>query len=263
MTITKRILTVLLMAALIVSCMLLSVSADDEKFRADGIEDIEDIMEYYDLEDFVADNYELGTWDKEYYTGSKSTIVADPTNPDNKVFAVTDINNKYEKSSETDRLVVSYNIYFGSTMTAQHNLDVKTFDAAGNESVTFNTIFSSNLKKGTFQYSVWDENLNNGAGGFVLMDFADIAPEKDVWYSIVIFFNASEGSYNFKISADGGENWTYSSIYSLGNVVKMSKFQLSTKRNTRSEKVNLYLDNVEIYCGTFERNPSNKIYYKH
>ena len=61
MKITKRILAVLLLAALLVSCMLLSVSAEDP-FNAAGIDDIEDIMEYYDLEDYLADNYENDGW---------------------------------------------------------------------------------------------------------------------------------------------------------------------------------------------------------
>ena len=77
MKLTKRILAILLLAALLVSCLLISASAEDP-FNADGINDIEDIMEYYDLKDYLADSYESGKWNEVHYTGTNSEVVADP-----------------------------------------------------------------------------------------------------------------------------------------------------------------------------------------
>lgn len=254
---TKRILAVLLMAALLVSCMLLSVSAEDP-FSAEGIDDIEDILEYYELDDYLADNYEDGTWNTQYYSGSNSEVVEDPTNPENKVLKVSGRNNSYSNASETDKLVVSFKLYLDPSMVGEYRLDVKMKDGEGVETQTFNTIFSVNTKAGAFQYSTWDASLNSGEGGFVLTSFDGLTPAFSVWYDIVVFFNAAEGNYNFKISADGGENWTYSGIYMLGNVETMSKFELKSYIQGKNGSILLYLDEVEVYCGSFERNPSNK-----
>ncbi len=254
---TKRIFAVLLMAALLVSCMLLSVSAEDP-FSADGIDEIEDILEYYELDDYLADNYEGGSWNTNYYSGANSEVVEDPTNPDNKVLKVSGRNNAYSSAVETDKLVVSFKLYFAPSMMGEYRLDVKTKDGEGVETQTYNTIFSVNTKAGAFQYSTWDSALNSGEGGFVLTNFEGLVPTAEVWYDIVIFFNAAEGNYNFKISADGGENWTYSGIYMLGNVKTMSRFELKSYIQGKNGSVLLYLDEVEVYCGSFERNPSNK-----
>lgn len=257
MKITKRILAILLLAALLVSCLLISVSAEDP-FKADGINDIEDIMEYYDLEDYLADNYESGKWNEVHYTGTNSEVVADPTKENNKVLKVTGKNDKYAASSDTDTLIVSFDIYYDEAMKGEYSLNVKTVDADGAESITYTTIFSLNAKNGVFQYSAWDSTLNNDEGGFVISDFEGLTPTVDTWYNVVIFFNAAEGQFNFKISSDAKANWTYSDNYSLGNAVKMSCFELKTFARNRSDAVSIYLDNVEVYCGTFERNPANK-----
>ncbi len=257
MKITKKIFLVLLAVAVFVPCMLFSVSAEDT-FNAEGIRDIEDIMEYYDLPDYLADNYENGTWNTEYYSGSNSSVVEDPLDPDNKVLKVEGKNNSYSSTSETDKLVVSFNLYIDETTKGEYKLDVKMKDANGVETTTFNTIFSANYNEGAFQYSVWEPTLNNNAGGFVLSDFEGITPEAGKWYKIVIFFNAAQGQYNFKISGDGEATWTYSDVYSLGNVKTMSRFELKTNFSGRTGKILIYLDEVEVYCGTFERSPSNK-----
>ena len=259
MKITKRILAVLLLAALLVSCLLISVSAEDP-FKAEGISDVEDVMEYYDLEDYVADNYEDGTWDAESYAGTGSEVVADPANENNKVLKVTGRSDKYSKAAVTDRLVVSFDIRYDASMKGQYKVDVKMVDNLGVESLTYNTMFSVNAGAGLFQYSVWDASLNNGEGGFVVTDFAGITPVADTWYNVVVFFNAEEGSYNFKISADGKESWVYSESYSLGSTEKLISVELKPWRNTdsRNDTIFYYLDNVEVYSGSFERNPANK-----
>ena len=257
MKITKRILAVLLLAALLVSCMLLSVSAEDP-FSAAGIDDIEDIMEYYDLEDYLADNYENDGWSTDLYVGSASSLVPDPRNAANTVLKVADKNNKYSTSSVTDVLVVSFNIYYEAEMNGEYRVDLKFLDANAVESLTYTTMFSVNAGKGAFQYSLWNPVLNNGEGTFVLTDFAGLTPEAATWYNVVIFFNPAENSYNFKISSDNGESWVASESYSLGNAEKVSCFELKSYAKNRGDKVSLYLDNVEAYAGSFERNPAEK-----
>ena len=257
MKITKRILAVLLLMVLLVSCLMLTVSAEDP-FSADGIDDVEDILEYYALDDYLADNYEEDGWTRDFYSGANSAIVADPTDENNNVLKVSGKNNKYSAASLTDKLIVSFNIYYDTAMSGEYKVDVKTIDPNGAESITYTTLFSVNAYNGVFQYSVWDDTLNNGEGGFVINTFDGLSPVADTWYNIVLFFNASEGQYNFKISSDGGENWVYSDVYGLGNVVKVSRFELKAYANSRNSVISLYLDNVEVYAGSFERSPSNK-----
>ena len=262
---TKRILAVLTLMALLVCCVLLSVSANEPKktFNAEGISNIEDILEYYSAEDFVADNYESEGPDSEYYSGDKSEVVSDPVNEDNKVLKVTGENNAYKVKADTDTLVVSFNIYYDASMVGEYRLNIKTLDANGEESITYTTLFTVNAGAGKFQYSVWDSELNNGEGGFVSADFENAAAAADTWYKVVVFFNASEGNYSFKILYNDKSGKTVqaeSEKISLGNVSSATDIVLKSAVKQRGEKVFMYLDNVRLYTGTFERSSANKGY---
>ena len=61
MKLAKKLLVAMLALALLTSAFLFSVNADNT-FNATGINDIEDILEYYTLQDYLADNYNDGTW---------------------------------------------------------------------------------------------------------------------------------------------------------------------------------------------------------
>jgi len=259
---TKRILAVLLLMALLVSSFLLSVSAEETVFKADGINDIEDVLEYYTQNDYIADNYEDGAWNTEYYDGVSSEVVLDPANSDNKVLKVTGKSgekndgksDKYANASLTETLIVSFDIRYDSTMQGQYNVDTKMLYADGTESWSYLTMFSVNAKDGVFQYAVW----NPTSSSFDLVAFDGIAPVADTWYNVVLFFDVTENGYYFKISCDNKETWITSEVYTLGGAEKMTCFELRNNRQTRSDKISLYLDNVEVYAGTFERNPANK-----
>lgn len=263
MKITKRILAVLVLMALLVSCVLLSVSAEDNKktFNAEGINDIEDILEYYASDEFVADNYESQAPNVTYYSGDNSEVIVDPANENNKVLKVFAGNNEYKISVDSKALIVSFNICYDASMEGQYKLNLKTLDTNGEESITYTSFFTVNAGANKFQYSVWDSELNSGEGGFVLADFEEIAPVAGAWYKVVIFFDAEEGQYSFKIiyaDKDGKPVQVDSEKISLGNVACATDLSLKTYAEERGDKVLAYIDNVEIYSGTFERTPANK-----
>jgi len=66
MKLTKRIFVAVLAIALVASAFIFSVSAEEFTFRGTGIGDIEDILEYYTFDQYLADNYDDGTWTDEY-----------------------------------------------------------------------------------------------------------------------------------------------------------------------------------------------------
>lgn len=252
MKITKRILAILLLAALLVSCMLLSVSAEGP-FNAEGIGDIDDIIEYYAFKDYLAENYEEGTFDTAHYSGTGDEVITDPFDDTNKVFKVTGKGNKYFDKPETDKLVVSFDICYDASMVGEYKLNLKMIDAKGEENLTYTSMFTLNTREGVFQYSHWDE----AAEYFLIQNFEGIVPQPDVWYNVVVFFDTAENNYFFKISADGKETWTQTDNFSLGGAQQLVDFELKSTTK-RSDTIFLYLDNVEVYEGTFERNPSNK-----
>ena len=255
----RRILAIVLLFALLVSCLFLTTATAEGPFKAKGISDIEDILEYYALDNYVADDYEDGTWDADYYEGDNSVVVSDPANSANKVLEVTGKNNKYVKGDlSAESLVVSFEFFYDADMTGEYRVDLKTKNAAGVEDTTYNTMFLLSAKDGMFRNSVWNADINNGEGGFELQDYTGFAPAMDTWYKVVIFFNPAEGNYSFKISADGGNEWHSSEIFSMGSAEVVSNFVLRTYADSRGDKVEFYLDNVEVYCGTFERYPAEK-----
>lgn len=255
----RRILAVVLLFALLVSCLFLTTATAEETFKAEGISDIEDILEYYTLDNYVADDYEDGTWDAQYYDGVNSEVVADPADGSNKVLKVTGKNNKYSKTGiAAESLIVSFEFFYDAAMTGEYRVDLKTKNEAGVEDTTYNTMFALNAKDGKFSNSVWDAAMNNGEGGFDLVDYTGAVPALDTWYKVVLFFNPGEGVYSFKISADGGESWSVSEDFSMGAVDVISSFSLKTYALSREDAVSIYLDNVQAYCGTFERNPAQR-----
>ena len=256
---SRRIFAILLVFTLLLSCLFLTTATAEEPFKAQEISDIEDILEYYTLKDYIADSYEGETWSSDYYQGDNSSVVEDPTDSANKVLKVTAKNDKYSISDvSAESLIVSFEFFYDSTMTGEYRVDLKTKDAAGVEDATYSTMFSVSAKDGKFRNSVWNASLNNGEGAFELKEYVGVVPKADRWYKVVIFFNPAESKYSFKVSEDRGDTWFVSEDFSMGPAEVVSDFLLRTYAYSREDSVSLYLDNVEVYCGTFERNHANK-----
>ena len=265
MKITKRVLTVLLLSALLLSCLLFTVSAE-ETFKADGISDIEDVLEYFEEEYFVYDDYEDGVWSK-YYTENalNSEIVSDPRNSENNILKVTGPakDNKYSVAVPADEildtLVISFDIFYDSNMTGAYNVDIMMKNKEGLEDVTFTTFLKFDVKNGKLMNSVFDPALNNGEGAYVLTEYTDFVPAVDTWHEVVMFFNTNTGVYSFKIFTDGAENWHTSPDFTI-DAASFSKVELKPylEGRTLTDKISLCLDDVRVYSGTFERFPARQ-----
>lgn len=262
MKITKRVLAVLLLSALLISCLLITVSAEDT-FKAKGITDIEDVLEYFDQKDYLADDFEEGVWSSEYYTKNalNSEIIADPKNTENNVLKVTGPakDNKYALSLSEDTLVIAFDFYYDADMTGAYTVDLKTKNAEGEEDITFISFLRFDVKNGKLMNTVFDSALNNGDGAYILTDYEGFAPAVDTWHRVVILFNAEENKYSFKISTDGEETWHTSEEYVIG-ASSFTKIELKPylEGRTNTDKISVYLDDVSIYTGTFERYPEQK-----
>ena len=258
MKITKRVLSVLLLSALLISCLLITVSAEDT-FKAKGITDIEDVLEYFDQKDYLADNFEEGVWSK-YYTENalNSEIIADPKNPENKVLKVTGPakNNKYALSVSEDTLVIAFDFYYDADMTGAYTVDLKTKNLNGEEDITFISFLRFDVKNGKLKNTVFDSALNNGEGAYLLADYEGFVPTVDTWHRVVMFFNAVENTYSFKISTDGEQTWHTSEDFAI-SVSAFTEIELKPYLEGRSitDKISVCLDDVSVYSGTFERYP--------
>ncbi len=261
MKITKRVLSVLLFSALLISCLLFTVSAEDT-LKAKGITDIEDVLEYFDKKDYLADNFEEGKLSGHYTKDAlNSEIVVDPKNTDNMVLKVTGPakDNKYALSLSEDAFIIAFDFYYDADMTGAYTVDLKTKNLNGEEDITFISFLRFDVKNGKLMNTVFDSALNNGEGAYLLADYEGFAPTVDTWHRVVMFFNAVEKTYSFKISTDGEQTWHTSANYTIG-ASSFTSLELKPYLEGRSntDKISIYLDDVSVYSGTFERYPEQR-----
>ncbi len=162
MKLTKKILVAVLTLALLASCLMLSTFADDGatgsdvfEFNADGITKIDDLLEYYTCEDYLADAFEEvdgegnhvhitsgDKWDysqdddytgtQEYYDDLTVGIVDDPSGVDNSVLKSELPYNKkngyaMKTTSEvlTDKIFLTMDLYFEDDCNAGLEFSIK------------------------------------------------------------------------------------------------------------------------------------------
>lgn len=162
MKLTKKILVAVLTLALLASCLMLSTFADDGatgndvfEFNADGITKIDDLLEYYMCEDYLADAFEEvddegnpvhitsgDKWDysqdadytgtQEYYDDITAEIVDDPSGADNSVLKSELPYNKkngyaMKTTSEvlTDKIFLTMDLYFEENCSAGLEFSIK------------------------------------------------------------------------------------------------------------------------------------------
>ncbi len=297
MKLTKRILVAVLSLALLASVFVFSATAENT-FNAEGITDIEDILEYYTLDDYLADNYDNGEWNTEYtvtdsdwpaskkYPPIQVTTENDPTaTEEDGVLSVSLPFNKksgYMMGSDTgskeiltDTLLLTFDIYFEDTCDKNllYELKVGTVPEkeGGRPSAGKSTIlgitFVEKSNGPRFFYSDWDANTQAFKGTSSQKTFEDMIPETGKWYSISIAVNAKEDVFSFSIT-DTAENITATSgeldmsgcagvwgFYCYGQFASNSGRTEAEKKTTA---VKYYIDDMEIYEGTYVRYPSYK-----
>lgn len=290
MKLAKKILVAMLALALLTSAFIFNVTATDS-FNAPGVNDIEDILEYYTLEDYLADNYNDGTWttelvetdddykqsaiDKYGYQLIDISAATDPKNAENGVLSVKLPFNKksgYRMAAAnkteglTDKLFLTFKIYFEESVTDNlfYELKVGTVNDEGKATNSEFTILKFNFssKEGDpgFYYSTW--NANTKSFGSDLTAVENVVPETGKWYDVVISVNAEEDIYSFSVSDLDGNSIVSSGELSLAGAEKVWGFySYGYYRNPKGDKTaaaQYYLDDMEIYEGSFVRYPSLK-----
>ena len=292
MKLAKKILVAMLALALLTSAFLFSVNADNT-FNATGIDDIEDILEYYTLQDYLADNYNDGTWteslvvtDKDYaqsaidkngYQLIDVSAASDPKDSTNGVLGVKLPFNKksgYTKEAAvkaqglTDKLLLTFKIYFDESATDNlfYELKVGTVNEKGVASSSQFTILQFNFSKNKnggvpgFYYSTWDTASQSFGSSVTAVE--GVAPQTGMWYDVVISVNAADDIYSFKISDLNGQSIVDSGELSFAGAKAIWGFNCYGQFiNTKGDKkgaAQFYLDDMEIYEGSYIRYPSLK-----
>ena len=272
MKFTKRILGVLLMAAILVSCALFAVSAEDT-FTVEGIDEIEDILEFYELPSFVSDDYEDGTWSTDYCEEDKIvSVVDDPAGASNKVLFLDILKNSEQKSkygtqkssvsyetlSDTPYMIATCDFYYDSVTKGSLSVVLKTVNDDGSESSNREmiTFTMSADTPAVIKNNVW----NSQTGAFVSEEYvnSEISVTPGNWYKFAVMFDAEQKVYSFKISDDGGESWVESEEMSLGNIASITSLRVKAQRSGTKMTAAVYLDNIDIYSGTFIRDLADK-----
>ena len=164
----KRIIVAVLALALLVSAFAFAVSAEEEKeypYRS-GANVAENILEYYTLEDYLADNYDEGKMNAmsealvSLHKQTAVTYVDDPTGAaEGKALSAEFKRNNaylnYEKNSDgdsmlTDKLIVSFKLYMPSESKGksfEFSLKAGVKNGSGVNSVGSNTVLSFNFEK--------------------------------------------------------------------------------------------------------------------
>ncbi|MBO5945221.1 MAG: hypothetical protein J6Q69_01305 [Clostridia bacterium] len=319
MKLTKKILVAVLAIACLASCFLFSSFADDQvaeptnPFRAIGISKIDDILEYYTCEDYLADGYDDGEYTEAYFESDyidyggddgwynfdqeiEVEIVADPTNPDNMVFRNGigfDGTTKYARQSAdgkawTNKLFLTFDIYFDENCAK--NIVYEVSLAAEGKVVPdpilridfrpFTDDFDSfDSQNGMYQPYVEYASWNSATGYFSTVQFANavgtetpFVPETGKWYSVEVSYNAEDEVCFFTISE--GDTVVVSQHLDIPNAHGVKGFECKATYDRWSDlgmwcedepypewstkKANVFIDDMEIYEGSYTRYPAQK-----
>lgn len=223
----KRILIAILAIALVASVFAFSVSAEEEvKFRGEGIEEFDDILEYYLFEDFIDLDFTESDWDAKLWKDKDHTAsatkhyrkllvetVADLANSENMLLN-TEI--QYGKGagfkvepagSETtvaEQLIISFDIKFAANCVSNMYYDVEVGLPNGSSAQVLRFDFrTKDTETPTLQYVAWDAEIGSFDNQSITVE--NYVPATDVWYNIEIGFDAVDDTSYIKVCEEGKE----------------------------------------------------------
>lgn len=226
----KRILIAILAIALVASVFAFSVSAEDEiRFRGEGIKEFDDILEFYELEEFINLDFSESEWtaklwrdndhtssSQKHYRDMVLETIIDPSD-ENNMLLNTEI--QYGKgtgfkvepeagSSATSiakQLMISFDVKFDENCVNNMYFDVKVGlpNRSSAQVLRFDFRPSDNNDTPTVQYVLWDAKQGSFDNKSVTVE--DFVPAPGVWYSVEISFNTVDDTSYTKICADGVE----------------------------------------------------------
>lgn len=277
----KRILIATLAIALIASAFAVSSFAEDDNreypYTIKEFDKAEQILEYYTLEDYLADNYDDGKLSEEFASvgrGGKYEIVADPTASANNVLSVqlAKPNSDFRYSMKvlpeealTDKIVVSSRVYFGDNADdgLTYNLRIG-MQAETDPAPRYFNLFTIDMAAAEFRHYVSDGSHTNATTMQAV--YNGWKPEAKTWYDIFVVYNCVDDYYKITISSVPADGSDAKVLAETGNIeivgaASMCEYQLYVSALDSADKrkvKNFYFDNVEIYEGTTYRNPSLK-----
>ncbi len=255
MKITKRILVAMLALALLVAGFAFMASAEEENpFSTDGIDEIEDILEFYDYEIYV--NNDLNFYDDEAAAPVEET--------EDEVEAVVQIPGDASAGYQVilpepeSNVIFEFSVYVGEDAVGNLSFDLKARLMKGElPDSHFTTLFQIDMLANTpsFKYSLWNADEEVFEADTVALK--GITPAVETWYDVVLVFDADNACYSFSVTPEGGEKVDSPAI-SLGDKVAMDYFRLVGEfRNYTPEAIgnsaSFKTRDVEIYGGTFVR----------
>ena len=252
MKLTKKILVAVLAVVLLATGVIFSSFATDgsdtveSPFHAQGINRIEDILEYYICDDYLALDYEDGdmgadylTPDKDhtgnnaYYRDIEEIIAEDPTDPTNLVFQSTlpySKGDSYEikdanKEVWTDKVFLTMDVCFDES--CQDNLSrfqIKVYYAVdGKVKASAGNLLNLSFTNDNVEYGQWTAT----GFGSTTAELENFVPQTGVWYSITVSFNAADDVCYFEIAERDGE--TYRVQYEIPGATGIWGFLYETK----------------------------------
>ena len=267
MKITKRILVALLALSILVAGFAFAASAEDSPFSVAGIDEIEDVLEFYEYDVYV--NNDLNYYDDEAATPVEETVDEVQSTVQIPGDAAAGYGVIFSDIADADYSVVD-NMIFKFAVKFDENtkgnlvfdLKVKLVNAEGVADETYVSLLQIDMlsETPTFKYSVWDEAEGRFAPDTVV--FEGVAPKVDTWYSVVAMVNGDNGTYNFSITEAGAQAAVESGDLSLGNKAGMEAFRVVGEfRNYTAEALSTTASfstkDVEIYGGSFVKDIDN------
>ncbi len=304
MKLTKKILVAVLALALLASCFISSAFAVDDvqgnPFTAKGINEIDDILEYYSCNSYIAENYEkaedAGYSDAGMYVATgvagesiwedKSFAKKDGSSIRNKIPVTTEVVEhpdgsgdkalhidlgyadyaKYLKTSDTDselprKVYFTFDIYFVEGQNSYFEVEVKT---EGNNALP---LIKFDFKNTVLQYAPWEPTAKNFGQS---VNYEGFTPEINKWYSVSVCYNADgidneEDGTTTKFCLfevyDGDVKVVEKKYdaYGAGGIeqVACTAKSLGAMMDATAH-AEMYIDDLEIYEGSFARFPSEK-----
>ena len=276
MKITAKIFVGIIAIALIVSCLAFTATADFTESN------IEDILEYYTCENYASIDYEdlpVGKYTAHHtategdgFSYSFNRIDGDNTNN----YTVVDENgNKMLKISDPAPLGVRYEFNFEGDDLTELVTSVRYMTTAeeGKAGSTFslflyahddNNPLYPNPRLRTVSI-LCDENdpAENRVEYLSVVDGAyyednvleGFVPTLNTWYTIEAVYNLPLDTYTVTITPDGGEAVSVSG--NLGTLAYIDTVRTEVKCSKGNTDNDTYIDELEIYEGTFVRDNKN------
>lgn len=266
MKFTKRILMVLAVVAMLVSCFAFASSAEFTK------DNIEDILEYYQEPVYISDNFNGLVADSPYsyfvsgdgyrveFTTGGATVGVAGTDAFLQYISANDGNNSFPfgytvvSDGKETRMVITATVKAekpeGTLAAPAFGIALYAFDAEGAPVGDNGYVLPLNLdfESGKMSYA---KVSSSDSAVFSNIPISNFELECGKAYSISFVLNCKKGTYSFSVAS---EDKSYTSpALSLGDAEYFNEISMRFVDLPENEGAKMYMDNVEIYGGTYLR----------